>query len=101
MKEFGNDVPEFAIKDTDRDSIFRAFLDETSSPRWERIDSPEPGCGVAMALNEKNPGIVRHFGVAIDRHRFIHTTRKIGSCVARFDDPRWSGSIRGYYKWKG
>ena len=97
-KEFGISVPDFTIYCDDAESISSTFGSETVW-RWEEIEKPEPGCGVAMAIKAKMPGYVQHFGVYIGHGKFIHTLRGIGSCISSVNDPAWKKRIKGFYRW--
>jgi hypothetical protein len=44
--------------------------------------------------------MVQHFGVMIDKRRFIHTLEKIGPMLTRIDGYWWKDKIRGFYRWK-
>ena len=100
QKELGNDVQDFYGSCFDTLAIGSSFKKEAMT-RWERIDKPEVGCGVAMELDGKMPGCVQHFGVYLGNKKFIHTLKKVHSCIASVDDPYWKTRIRGYYRWKG
>jgi cell wall-associated NlpC family hydrolase len=54
-----------------------------------------------MELDGKMPGCVQHFGVYLGDGKFIHTLKKVHSCISNVRDPYWSNRIRGYYKWRG
>jgi hypothetical protein len=100
QKEFGNDVPDFTVSCFDTKNINSAFNVETGL-RWERIEEPELGCGIAMSLDGKMPDCVQHFGVYLAAGKFIHTLRKMHSCIASIHDQYWKTRIRGYYRWVG
>ena len=100
QKELGNDIPDFHISCFDTFTIGSSFEKETMT-RWERIEEPEIGCGVAMELDGKMPGCIQHFGVYVGGGKFIHTLRKVHSCVSSIHDSYWKTRIRGYYRWVG
>jgi len=98
---FGKDIPDFHVKDANARSVFRTYLVELEKPCWEPIQKPEKACIVAMALIWEHPKVVQHFGIGIDKNRFIHTAEKMESLVSRYDDLLWKGRIRGFYRWLG
>ena len=68
---------------------------------WQKIEGPEEGAVVAMAIDPETPDAVQHFGICIGGGHFLHTLQKIKSCTMRLDDPFWSRKIRGFYRWTG
>lgn len=80
-----------------RSEIIRNQIDEY----WEKIDVPEEGCAVAIAMDYENPDVVQHLGVYLGKKTIIHVFRKMGIILSTIDDPMIKNRIRGYYKWKG
>lgn len=99
QKALGNDIPDFCISCFDGESILAAYEEEVE--KWEMVDKPEIGCGVAMTLDDNMPRCVQHFGVYIGDRKFIHALKGINSCVSRIDDLLWKNRIVGFYRWKG
>ena len=101
MKLYGHDV-----KDTDTavyaTEVVSGLIDEAAkSNKWEKIESPEEGCAVVIALDPMHPDLVQHLGVYTGEGKFIHILEKRGVCLTRIDDRFFSQKIRGYYRWKG
>ena len=99
FRRFGHEVPDFDVACDDALKIGRNFNDELSSGRWTRIEEPEPGCGVAMAIDLRMPDFVQHFGVYVGGGKVIHTLRKVSSCTFSIHDSFWSRRVKGYYRW--
>lgn len=114
MQHYGNDVKhedieQMAIEEvlsaqgrgeypyTDHDSS--AIEREISSGRWTKLDTPEIGCAVAMALDSFHPDKVQHLGVYIGENKFIHILEDIGVLTTRIDDRFFRRKIKGFYRW--
>jgi cell wall-associated NlpC family hydrolase len=99
MKRFGVNVPDFQISCFAADLVNQEKLEVTKN-LMEPVAHPVPGDGVAMAIHPEAPDMVQHFGVMVDKRRFIHTIQKIGPMLTRLDAFWWSNKIRGFYRWK-
>lgn len=98
QRRFGRTVPDYKVSCFDTPGIADAAAAEIAG-RWERIEDPEPGCAVAMALDPHMPDCCQHFGIYVGGGRFLHTIKKAGSSTASVHDPFWSRKVRGYYRW--
>jgi len=87
---------EYAYTEIDADMI-QAEID---SGKWEKIEHPEVGCAVTIALDHDKPNLVQHLGVYIGEGKFIHIMQKTGVVVTRIDHAFFKRKIRGYYRWK-
>lgn len=87
---------EYAYTEIDANMI----QSEIASGRWEKIDQPEEGCAVVIALDPAKPNLVQHLGVYIGDNKFIHILKNTGVITTRLDDRFFQRKIRGYYKWK-
>lgn len=74
---------------------------ELRSGKWQKIDAPEFGCAVLMALDPDKPALIQHLGVYIGGERFIHILEDMGVIVSRIDDRFFRRKIRGFYRWIG
>lgn len=99
MKRFGVQVPDFKISCFAADLINLEKIAVTKQ-MMEPVENPIPGDGVAMAIHPEAPDMVQHFGVMIDKRRFIHTLEKIGPMLTRTNGYWWKDKIRGFYRWK-
>lgn len=97
MRRFGYQVPDYKVSCFDTAGIGGAFQAEIGS--WQPVGVALPGMAVAMAIHDKAPDMVQHFGVALDSRRFIHTLEKTGVLITRFSDPFFSKKIKGFYRW--
>lgn len=99
MKEFGLEIPGLRKYDGqdafDCRAIYFLFLEEIGN--WEKIEVPEPGCGIALSIDPDNSNCISHFGVYIGEGKFIHTLKSTGVIVSRVSDYKYR--IRGFYKW--
>jgi cell wall-associated NlpC family hydrolase len=99
MREFGKDVPDFAVSCFDSEGIGEIYAKERWS--WEAVNAPESGDLAVMCLDPSLPEIVQHVGVYVGNSRMIHTMVKRNSHLVRIDDPYWSRKIRAWYRWTG
>jgi len=97
MRRCGYPVPDYKVSCFDAAGIGTAYQEGIGA--WQRVGSPSPGLAVAMAIHEKAPDMVQHFGVALDRRRFIHTLEKTGVIITKFSDPFFNRKIKGFYRW--
>ena len=98
MREFGHEMPDYKVSCFDTPGIGAAFREGIG--QWYLAEGPGPGVAVAMAIHEKAPDMVQHFGVALNKHRFIHTLEKTGVIITRLDDPFFKAKIKGLYEWR-
>lgn len=102
MKCFGNEV-----KDTDTaeyaTEVVSGLIEEASkNGKWQKVDKPEPGCAVAIALDPDFPDKAQHLGVYIGEGKFIHILEgKRGVLVTKIEDRFFKGKIRGFYRFTG
>ena len=73
---------------------------ELGSGKWQKLDEPEIGCAVCIALDPYHPDLIQHLGVYIGSNKFIHTLERHGVMTSRVNDLYFRRKIRGYYKWK-
>lgn len=97
-REYGIELPDFKISCFATKKIREQFEEEVG--KWEKLETPDAPCAVAMATRIDWPGMVCHFGVYIGHGKFIHTLRDTASFVSTVYDPYWKKQIKGYYKWK-
>jgi cell wall-associated NlpC family hydrolase len=100
-KHFGYDVPDFDISCFDAPGINEIYKSETDTVRWRQRRELQPGYVIAMALSQRMPDAIQHFGIYIGEGKFLHTVRKAGSCLSSIDAPLWKNKIKGYYEWIG
>jgi hypothetical protein len=88
----GITLPAYLTPETlkDRQALFMVGVEA-----WEKLEHPEPWCGVALRIGK----YVAHVGVVLeDCIHFIHTNKKTGVTRTRLDDPRWAQRIAGFYR---
>ena len=101
MSRFGNNVPDFGISCWDAASIAAAYGREKASGKWRKADGPAPGLLVVMAFDPLHPGMVQHYGVCLDRRRFIHILDKTKVIVSKVAGDYFAKRIAGFYEWTG
>jgi cell wall-associated NlpC family hydrolase len=98
-RRMGHEIPDFRVScfaSADTDERVRE-----ESPRLAtRVDAPEPGAVVAMAMELLLPHAVQHFGVMVDNRRFLHTLECKGPLLTKIDDGYFCKRIKGFYTWK-
>lgn len=99
IKRFGANVPDYDQDCFDGFAIWKLFIG--AMDQWEKIDKPEPGCGIAFAIIPEHPDFINHFAIYIGDGKFIHTLETTGVLLSRVDDKYWKSKIRGFYRWKG
>ncbi|HET6805330.1 MAG TPA: NlpC/P60 family protein [Frateuria sp.] len=61
---------------------------------WRQVARPATGDLVILRIAERP----WHCGVAVSGSRFLHALSGYASVVERFDCPRWSNRIEGFYR---
>jgi cell wall-associated NlpC family hydrolase len=94
------------VKDTDVASyatevVASTIAEELQSGKWKKIDKPEVGCAVVIALDSFAPEKAQHLGVYIGEGQFVHMLEKRGVVVNRINDRFFQQKIRGYWAWNG
>ena len=97
FRVFGLEIPDYKISCFKTPDIYMAAVHE-SGLRWDPVTAPQLGDVVTMALDPDYPGMIQHFGMMIDRERFIHTLQKTGSIVTPVHHPFFKGKITGYLR---
>ena len=98
MRRLGHEVPDYTISCFATATIDDA-VKSASPAQWGQVERPDPGVAVTFALDPQVPEAIQHFGMCIDRWRFLHTLRKTNSMLSRCDDRYWRNKIRGFYRW--
>ena len=97
MQRFGKSVPDFKVScyDTDGVNKIKLFVED----KFKRVETLSGGMIVAMRMDRKHPDYTQHFGVSIDRKRFLHILDKTGVIVSNIHDQVYKNIISGYYDW--
>lgn len=101
MRRYGHEVRDTDVASYATEVVAAAVAGETISGKWQRIDTPEPGCAVLLALESGTPELCQHLGVYIGCRRFIHILESRGVMISMIDDRFFGPKIRGYYRWIG
>lgn len=100
MGRIGHEVPDYRVTCFDSSVVGEAAREALRS-RWSPALQAEEGVGITLALDPGLPGVAQHFGVAINKYRFIHTLESTGCIVSDFDHRFWRSKIVGMYRWTG
>ena len=100
QKIFGRDVPEVGLVCSQVLEINRATRKQITQ-FWQKIDAPEPGCGVTMAINSAHPDIIQHYGVMLDINTLLHCLQGVGVVLDRLDLMQDALRVCGFYRWRG
>jgi len=95
-RRMGKDIPDFYVDahDTRQIGIIKDFVEKD----WIKTDRPEAGAIIGMRLDRGcMPHITQHFGICVDKIRFIHTMEHTGSIISRIDHRFFKQIITGYY----
>ena len=96
-KEVHNkDILDTNIKHYESEKINNQYEDE--SLNWLKVDEAKEGDIVAIRLDSNIPKIVTHFGVMINNHQMIHTT-KATNCVVE-NITKYYKLVAGFYRHK-
>ena len=99
MAQVGVTIPDYTISCFDSGAIgdrVRADMEKCLEP----VGRAETAAVVVMSTDPHAPESIQHFGVCIDRHRFIHTSERTGCIVTKVSDRFWAHRIKGFYRWK-
>jgi len=100
MRRFGHEIPDFQISCFDSAFINSMFIEQTNGKRlWTPVPTAAAGVAVTLKLDTYMPNMVQHYGVCLDRKRFIHTMAKAGVLVTRLDHRFFSRKIDGFFAW--
>lgn len=95
---YGKKIPDFYVDAYDSRRI--GVIHDIVQSDWVRVPQAEPGAVVGMKLDrECLPDVVQHYGVCLDRKRFIHTLKDTGVIISRLDHRFFKQHIEGFYQW--
>jgi hypothetical protein len=97
MKRFNKTIPDFDICCYDSKDIHGAKCFAESKFIFSK--EPEAGSIVAMNLDRTAPTFTQHFGVCLDKTKFIQILEKRGVIITSINDRFFKNIIMGYYKW--
>ena len=101
MRAFGNEVEDTDTAEYATEVVAGLISEAIENGKWEKIDAPEEGCAVAIALDSIALDKTDHLGVFIGENKFIHILEKRGVVTNRIDDKFFRNKIRGFYRWIG
>lgn len=100
MNRYGYKVQDKDTASYATEIVASAISDEIANEKWKKIEAPEEGCVVLIALDSMSPDKAQHLGVYIGEGKFIHIMEKRGVSVSRIHDRFFQQKIRGYYRWQ-
>lgn len=92
FRRHGIDLPPYWVSCVDASLINKTIAEEKEN--WQLV-----GIEVvpSLAVVRFNSGYLNHVLVNIGNGKFIHTGRKIGVRIERFDDSYWRRRYEGFY----
>lgn len=93
---YNKDILDTNIKHYESEKINNQYEDE--SLNWLKVDEAKEGDIVAIRLDSNIPKIVTHFGVMINNHQMIHTT-KATNCIIE-NIAKYHKLTSGIYRYK-
>lgn len=97
-RRMGKNIPDFYVDAMDSKQIgaIKSFAEKD----WTQIDKPETGVIVGIRLDRAClPDVTQHFGVCLDRRRFIHTMQDTGVIITDLNHRFFKNIITGFYHW--
>ena len=97
-RRFGKQIPDFYVDahDSAQIGVIKSFVER----EWLKVERPEPGAVVGIALDRLNmPDITQHYGICLDRRRFVQCLEGSGVVVTDFSHRFFKNIITGYYQW--
>ncbi len=100
LQDNGQKVPDVWKYDTPESAEVTAnFLVEIANSdagltQWKQC-KPKAGAVVLFRI----AGVVKHIGVLINNHQFLHVLPKTASCIESIQNPSWSKRVVGVYEW--
>ena len=96
FNHFGVALPDYTEHPDNFDAVKKRYNAASSSALWERIDTPEVPCLVAMAT--VHPAVCNHFGVYLGDGVFVHIQKECGVHTDRVDAAPWGRFIHSYWR---
>ena len=97
-RRMGKEFPDFYVSalDSKQIGVIHNFVESD----WQKVSGPDEGVIVGMRLDRAClPDVTQHFGVCLDKMRFIHTMKNVGVIVTRLDHRFFKNIVSGYYQW--
>jgi cell wall-associated NlpC family hydrolase len=91
----GVDLPDYPISAFDAEAAAAEFPKHVDE--YQRVRTPQP---LDIVLISVNHGHLDHVGIYGGHGKFLHTTLRTGSVVARVVSPMWKTKVRGFYRVK-
>jgi cell wall-associated NlpC family hydrolase len=96
---FGVEVPDYTEHPDNFDLVTKRYEAACVSPLWERIDTPQVPCLVAMATIR--PDVCNHFGVFLGNGVFVHVQKNRGVHTDRIDTAPWPRFVHSFWRYVG
>lgn len=92
--EFGHRLPDFSDEYIHAHDTFNIpLLVAKERPKWERVETPEPGDVVLFNIG----GLPVHVGVVVDKKRMLHIAKGTNACIEDFTSKKWKPRTEGFY----
>lgn len=89
-----HDVGYETAGETRQDRAAIGVMVEAERVAWQSVDRPIMGDLLLLRCHARPI----HVGVMVDRARFLHAEKKIGTVIERVSSPIWSRRIEGVYR---
>ena len=99
FKRQGIQVPDYRVMAFDSLAITNKMSEVISV--WREVYEPNPMTVIGFALDPHYPQFTQHFGVCLDKRKFIHTRKHTGGVIEDINSPFWSRKRTGYWEWQG
>lgn len=93
---FGHRLPDVAAPAVVTARAVNGLVDRLRST-FDQLDTPIPGCLVALRTHPRMTRAVNHFGVMLDSSRFVHIQRATQVHVDTITDQPWRQYCAGYW----
>ena len=94
---FGVELPDYTVSAMDTLSVIDSM--ERDKKLWHKIERPEIGSLVTMAIHPKHQHMTNHVGVYVGKGMFIHTQARTGCILTKLNDLAYSPRITGFFRW--
>ena len=95
-RRMGKNIPDFYVDAMDSKQI--GVIKEFVEKDWQKAEKPDTGVIVGIRLDRGClPDVTQHFGVCLDRRRFIHTMQDTGVIITDLNHRFFKNIITGFY----
>ena len=97
QSEFGIEIPDYLYAENFTADAFSGGMNDSC---WEQLVAGREQLGDVVLMMVK--GKPFHVGMILEPVRMLHVLRTgLSSCIERYDSPRWSNRVAGFYGHRG